>query len=131
MSRRPSRKDMAVLADRLGPEDGIDPRLVRPDLTGRNVRRHTYQLCGEMARAIGAALACSADETLRDLQVVDVVPAAGGGRFLVTLTPVPSADARPKPMVEERLARAAGMLRSEVAAAVHRRRAPELVLRLV
>ena len=126
MTRHPSRKDMAPLADQLGPEDGIDPRLIRPDLTGRTIRRNTLQLCRQVARTLGEALAGCADEVLQNLHVVGVVPAAGGGRLLVTL-----ATSRPDDRTERHLARAYGLLRSEVAAAINRRRTPELVFRVV
>ena len=130
MTRRPSHRDMAPLADRLGPEDGNDPRLVRPDLAGRTIRRNTLQLCAQVGRALGEALAGCADEVLRDLHVVGVVPAAGAGRLLVTLAPSLSAVSRPDALVEQHLAHAHGLLRSEVASAVNRRRVPELIFRV-
>ena len=55
MPRHPSNKDMAPLADQLGPEDGIDPRLIRPDLTGRTIRRNTLQLCRQVGGTLGTA----------------------------------------------------------------------------
>ena len=131
MTRRPLRKDMVPLADQLGPEDGIDPRLIRPDLSNRTIRRNTLQLCSQVARTLGESLAGCADEVLRDLHVVGVVPAAGGGRLLVTLATNPSSPIRPDDLIEQHLARARGMLRSEVAAAVNRRRTPELIFRVV
>ena len=131
MTRRPSTKDMAPLADQLGPEDGIDPRLIRPDLSGRTIRRNTLQLCSQVARTLGEAFAACADEVLRDLHVVGVVPAAGGGRLLVTLAANPAAPIRPDDLVEQHLARARGLLRSEVASAINRRRTPELIFRVV
>jgi ribosome-binding factor A len=131
MPRQPSRKDMAPLADQLGPEDGLDPRLVRPDLTGRTIRRNTLQLCGQVSRTLAGALAGCADEVLRDLHVVGVVPAAGGGRLLVTLARGVSATSRPDDLIAQHLARARGLLRSEVAAAINRRRTPELIFRVV
>ena len=131
MPRQPSRKDMAPLADQLGPEDGLDPRLVRPDLTGRTIRRNTLQLCGQVARTLGEALAACADEILRDLHVVGVVPAAGGGRLLVTVARSPSATPWADDLIAQHLANAQGLLRSEVAAAINRRRTPELIFRVV
>jgi ribosome-binding factor A len=122
---------MAELADALGPEDGLDPRLARSDLGGKNIRRNTLQLCSQVARTLGQALAECGDEALRDLCVVGVVPAAGPGRLLVTLAPSPSAPPRPTDETEQHLSRAGGMLRTEVAAAVNRRKTPELIFRLV
>lgn len=72
-------------------------------------------------------LPCLADEVLRNLTVVSVEPAPHSGRLLVTVAGPSPADATDQHAVSEHLARAAGLLRSEVASAVHRRKAPELV----
>lgn len=125
MASRPSRKDIRLLCDSVGPEDGIDPRYLRRP-SDRAPRRKTLQLCGQAREALVAALACCADEALRDLEVVAVSP-AGGGRLLVTLRPGGGAPSA----VQEHLARARGLLRSDVAAAVHRRKAPDLVFRVL
>jgi ribosome-binding factor A len=111
----------------LGDGDGLDPRFDRRD-ANRVSNRKALQLCGQVAEALSILLAgVSADEVLRDLVVVSVVPAPSTARLLVSVT---SGAGRPAPVVLEHLARASGWLRSEVAAAVHRRRAPELSFRL-
>lgn len=130
MAKRPSQKEMASLADQLGPEDGIDPRLIRPNLEGRTVRRNTLQLCSQVSRALSVSLAACADDVLRDLQIVGVVPAAGAGRLLVTVARSPAAELLEEAVIQARLHKAAALFRAEVAAAVHRRRAPELIFRL-
>jgi hypothetical protein len=61
--------------------------------------------------------------------VVSVTP-AGSGRLLATLTPAPSAAVRDSAVIAERLANAHGLLRNEVARAVHRRKAPDLVFQV-
>jgi hypothetical protein len=55
------------------------------------------------------------------------VTPGGGGRLLVTLRP---GGAGPE-AARDHLARARGLLRSEVAAAVHRRKAPDLVFQVL
>lgn len=113
-----------------GPDDGVDPRLIPRD-EPRITNRKALQLCGQVARALQQSLADCADDVLRDLMVVSVEPAPNAGRLLVTLTPSPTADPSATPAaVSGHLARAAGMLRAEVAAHIHRRRAPELAFRL-
>jgi ribosome-binding factor A len=98
----------------------------------RVTNRKARQLAAQAADAVRAALAASADPVLRDLVVLDAVPAPHAGRLLVRLARGPAADpATTDADVGERLARATGWLRTEVAAAVHRRRAPELALVLV
>ncbi len=131
MPRRPSRKSILAAADSIGPGDGDDPRFDRPDDPARgDGGRKTLQLCGQVARALAGVLPTLGDPLLSDLAVSSVVPARGKGRLLVTLTPAPSAEAHPEDARAGRLAAAAAMLRTEVAAAITRRKAPELVFRL-
>ena len=124
MSRKRSRgRGLLGSAAEVGPEDGSDPRRFhdRRGLHGKPPGRKARQLCGQVAQALQVLLPGLADEVLQDLVVVSVEPAPHSGRLLVTgAVPVP-ADAT------DRLHRAAGLIRSEVAAAVHRRKAPELV----
>jgi ribosome-binding factor A len=122
---------MRRLAAELGPEDGTDPRLVpREEL--RVTNRKALQLCGQVERALHGVLASLADDVIRELLVVSVEPAPNAGRLLVTLARSPAADPAVGPdAVEARLSGAIGLLRSEVARAVVRRRAPELAFRLV
>jgi ribosome-binding factor A len=124
-SHRASRKDIESLCTDVGPEDGVDPRYLRSS-TGRK----QMQLCRQAQRTLAEALAACGDELLLELEVVGVAPAAGPGRLLVTVRPSPAAPPRDLGEYERRLARALGFLRNEVAAAVHRRKAPELVARV-
>jgi ribosome-binding factor A len=131
MSRhRPSRKEIESLCHSVGPEDGIDPRYLRAS-TDREFGRKQMQLCRQAERTLTEALTACGDELLLDLEVVRVTPAAGAGRLLVTLRPSVAAPRREAGFYERRVANALGFLRNEVAAAVHRRKAPELVARVV
>jgi ribosome-binding factor A len=85
--------------------------------------RKALQLCRQVAEALHWILGSECgDEALQALRVVSVEPAPSAARLLVTVQA--EADAR---AVLDRLAKAGGLLRSEVAASIHRRRAPELV----
>jgi ribosome-binding factor A len=128
-SQRPSRKDIESLCTNVGPEDGIDPRLARTS-TGRDFGRKQMQLCRQVQRTLSEALAACGDGLLLELEVAGVAPAPGAGRMLVTLRPSLAAPPRDLAEYEGRLAQALGFLRNEVAAAVHRRKAPELVTRV-
>jgi ribosome-binding factor A len=131
MSRKkPSRQAMLPLCSDVGPEDGLDPRLAPRDFSARGPGRKVLQLCGQVARTLNGALAESADEVLRDLVVAAVTPAPNSTRLLVTVTASGSAGVDPG-VALERLRNAAGRLRAEVAAAVHRRRVPDLSFRLM
>lgn len=88
-------------------------------------------MCGQVRDALIAILPGLADEALRELTVVSVEPAPHTGRLMVTVAVPRPADATDRTPVADRLTAAAGHLRTEVAAAVHRRRAPELAFQLV
>jgi ribosome-binding factor A len=116
------------LCDTLGPDDGLDPRLDRSLSPQRRATRKARQLCAAVERTLQSVLTgeCG-DDLLRELTVESVVPAPHAGRLLVTLRATEAVEARP---LLDRLHAAAGMLRCQVAAAVHRQRAPELAFRL-
>jgi ribosome-binding factor A len=129
--RRFSQKPMPSLAADRGPEDGIDPRLLPRQHAGKVTNRKALQVCREVERTLGLLLAgVCADDVLRELLVQSVVPAPDSTRLLVTL----AFSGTPTTTVGEVLARlqeAHGFLRSEVAAALHRRKAPELTFQVV
>ncbi len=130
VSRRPSRKDIEALCSGVGPEDGIDPRYLIHSSEDRHVGRKQLQLCRQVARTLTEVLAGCGDDVLRGLEVTSVTPAVGPGRLLVSLRPGPAAPSADPAVIQSHLAQAQGMLRSEVAQAVHRRKAPELLFRV-
>jgi ribosome-binding factor A len=129
-SKRIRRKDLLSGCSDVGPEDGLGPRYDRRGEPPAGDRKQ-MQLCGQVARTLASLFAgeCG-DEVLRDLLVESVVPAPSSARLLVTVALAPTAEPRPAGVIAERLERARGLLRSEVAAAVVRRRAPDLVFRV-
>ncbi len=129
--RKISRRELLGSCSDPGDLDGQDPRYDR-QTPGRRAGRKCLQLCGQVARTLAAVLAgeCG-DDLLRDLVVESVTPAPNAGRLLVTVSLAPSADPALADSAAERLERARGRLRAEVAAAVHRRRVPDLLFRLV
>ena len=116
------------MADEVGEEDGADPRRYsdrrRLHGTPTGPGRKALQLAAQAKDAVSVALAECGDAALRELTVVSVRPAPHSGRLLVTVA-VP-ADVADRTAVPERLRNAAGHLRAAVAAAVNRRKAPEL-----
>src|SRR5262245_56333496 len=129
MARRISRRDLLAGAESIGAGDGFDPRFDRPE-TGRPVGRKTLQLCGQVMETLSGVLAEQRDAVLRDLMVSSVTP-AGGGRMLVRVTLAPSAARHDPADLLNRLGAAHGLLRSEVASAINRRKAPDLVFEVV
>jgi ribosome-binding factor A len=91
------------------------------------------QLCGQVLEALSAILSGLADETLQNLTVVKVEPAPNTGRLRVTVAgtiPADATDPTTRINVEKALGRATGLLRTEVARAICRKYAPELVYHL-
>ncbi len=129
--RKPSRRQIAFSVSEVGPDDGIDPRYERKSAppTGK---RKALQLCREAERTLSAVLAgeCG-DDLLRELIVQSVEPAPNAVRLLVTVSLPHSAGDTNVETVLERLQTVASRLRSEVAGAVRRRRAPDLIFRVV
>lgn len=130
--RKPSKQQIELVCAEIGPEDGIDPRYVRREPSFNRGGRKTLQLCKQVERALSLALAAEFnDPALRDLQVQSVEPAPNSGRLLVTVSLSPSADPIHPAQVVTHLSRASGKLRCEIAAAIHRKKTPELAFCVV
>ena len=92
---------------------------------------HGEQLCKQVRIALGGALACDcADPAFEDLQVIEVRMASGTAVLEVVLA-VPDQDAILLREIEQRLARAEGLLRAAIGSAVNRKRLPRLKFQLV
>lgn len=107
--------------------DWVNPPEGTP--TPPKASRKALQLCSQVAETLGQVLAEQEDDDLRDLQVVEVAPAPDASHLLVTVRPF-SPQADPVALLS-RLGDASGRLRTEIASAVTRRRAPALTFRVV
>jgi ribosome-binding factor A len=129
--KQPTQEQMQELCSATGPEDGVDPRDALRQAARKKGGRKTQQLCGQVAEALNYAFsAVCQDDVLRELGVVAVQPAPDESRLLVSVAPT-----LPGPCdaaaVTERLQRVLGKLRAEVAAAIHRKKVPELTFRVM
>jgi ribosome-binding factor A len=127
-SRKISRRDLLSSCAQPGPDDGRDPRLDRRSGSGKVSNRKALQLCAQVARALTFVFAGCGDDVLRNLVVESVTPAPNASRLLVR---VASSTDVERSLLLAHLEHAHGMLRSEVASAINRRRAPDLVFRIV
>jgi ribosome-binding factor A len=127
-SRKISRQELRSYCLHPEPDDGVDPCRDHRGETSTVANRKARQLCGQVAETVSGVLAESGDDILRDLLVESVLPAPNAGRLLVTVRSVLSVDVS---QALERLERSRGRLRREVAAAINRRRTPDLIFRLV
>ena len=91
--------------------------------------RKTLQLCAQVERALALALAGCGDEVLQDVMIESVRPGPDGSILVVTVLLPGGPGARGAREVLAALERARGLLRAEIAAAIHRQRVPELAFR--
>lgn len=131
-SRKRKNAPLRALSSELGDDDGVDPReFFRPTGRRRNDQRRTGQLCRQVAETLSLVLAGEFDDPrLHNLQVVSVT-AIDGSSLLVNVAYEGPPDAAHAAEVQSRLLRVAGRLRTEVAAAITRKRAPRLVFRVI
>ena len=131
--RKPSRTRLRSLCAEVHPDDGSDPRVFFAKIGSRTSPRHgAHRLCRQVLEELDASLAgWPGDDVLQGLTVVAVDPAPDSTCLLVTVgrrsasLPVEGRD------VLDRLAGASRRLRSGVASAITRRKAPMLVFRLI
>jgi ribosome-binding factor A len=105
------------------PGDGSDPRYDRDEYGPRVPNRKALQLGSQIQDCLNMCLADCGDDLLRELLVESVIPAPDSRQMLVTVAVPKDLEAA---RVLDHIARAGGKLRSEAAAAIHRKRVPRL-----
>ena len=118
---------------RINEDDGIDPHeLFKSDRICRKQNRKALQLCRQVADTLGLVLSGDFDdELLHNLQVVSVAPAPDASQLAVTLrADIGDSNVQVQDIVN-RLNRVHGRLRSEVAAAITRKRTPRLIFHVI
>jgi ribosome-binding factor A len=131
MSRRKRKADdLMNLAANLSHEDGSDPKEFhsKPWNAPKKGSRKGQQLCGQVKDALSIALPACADTVLQEIAIIGVEPAPHTGRLLVLVGRPGDVE---RATILQALSRAAGFLRSEVAATISRRNAPELVFEVI
>ena len=118
------------LAANLSHEDGSDAKEFhsKPWNAPKKANRKGLQLCGQVKDALITILPACSDTALQELTVVGVEPAPNTGRLLVLVSVPADVD---RATIVDVLARATGFLRREMASAIHRRQAPELIFELI
>lgn len=120
------------LCGEIHPEDGIDPaEYFRPTRKRGSSHRKAKQLCQQVAETLSLVLSGEFDDELRDLQIVSVTPAPDAMQLLVMVAPALLGARLDPQAVYAKLIAAEGKLRSEVAAAVTRKKAPRLTFQFV
>lgn len=109
--------------------DGVNPRLERQrsSRSEMEITRKDRQLCKWAARVVSHALrARAADPLLVNLDVVSVEPAPNATRLRVWCAPTVPTTPEHLSIVQQRLAALRSQIRAELAAAIQRKRVPEL-----
>jgi ribosome-binding factor A len=114
-------------------DDGVDPRdYFRPARFRKRQNHKDRQICRQAAETLTLLLSSElGDNCLTDLRVVSVVPAPDASRLMVTLYCDVKSDQFDRALVEECLSECKGRLRSAVAAAITRRKAPVLAFTVI
>jgi ribosome-binding factor A len=95
-------------------------------------QRKTMQLCHQVAETLNYVLSGECDdEVLQALQVIEVRPAPDDTQLLVIVAPVLPDETLDPIDVMGRLNSVSGWLRSEVARAITRKRAPRLMFQIL
>jgi ribosome-binding factor A len=133
-SKKPRKRPAPPLCAEIHEDDGVDPRaFFRAGRTGRKAPRKTLQLCRQVQDALNYLLADDGNDELLELfRVAEVRPAPDASQLLVIVQPAMQLTVPLDPReVLGCLARASGRLRSGVAAAITRKRAPKLLFQVV
>jgi ribosome-binding factor A len=127
-SRKQYLKEIATLCAEIGPEDGINPRTLFHKSARKKTDRKAYQVCKQAAKTLNMVM--SLEPLLRELRVGSVEPDPDSSHLLVYVEPSTPHQLLDEHQVLEALQRARGHLRSAVATAINRKRAPQLSFRI-
>ena len=120
------REPRGLTTDDLGPDDFFESS------RRRSCERKTQQLCAEVERTLAFLLeAESADDCLQGFYVEAVEPAPNASRLLVVLRPWGLAINHDLKAVLARLGEVKGYWRAQVAAAINRKKVPDLVFQVL
>lgn len=123
-----TRAQMLEMCGEIHEDDGVNPREFFK--SGRGPRKQDHkakQLCRQAAETLDQILSGeTGDPRLACLRVVSVQPAPDASRLLVTVMADCANDDFCRQKSEERLQASAGRLRTAVATAITRRKAPTL-----
>ncbi|QDT55363.1 ribosome-binding factor A [Caulifigura coniformis] len=130
---RRQREQLRALCGELHEDDGVDPRrYFRPARQRDQDHRKSRQLCRQVQRTLDLVLTGETrDELLASLKVVSVLPGRDASQLLVTVTADVPPDQFRREQIEAQLALVQGRLRSEIAAAITRKKTPVLTFQIL
>jgi len=125
-------KGAAQCCGELGSDDGVDPRILfsREDRK-RDLTRKNRQLCKEVHKALMLAVSELVDQRWTHGVTIDNVrPTSDASRLRVIVAFAQPPTAEHAAHALARLGDISGHLRHEIAAAIHRKRVPELTFEM-
>lgn len=127
-----TRDEMRALCGEIHEDDGVDHREYFKSRKPRDKKcRKAMQLCHQVKVTLDLLLSGEFnDELLHNLQVISVTPAPDDTQLAVLLKADLPAEQIDTQKILARLATVTGLLRSEVASAITRKRAPKLMFHL-
>lgn len=128
-----TREKMLEMCGEIHEDDGVDPREYFKIGRGpRKLDHKAKQVCRQAAETLDQVLSGeTGDRQLACLRVVSVHPAPDASRLLVTVVANCTNEEFNRTEIEARLQVSAGRLRSAVASAITRRKAPTLAFVLL
>ena len=128
-----TREQMLAMCGEIHEDDGVDPRdFFRSGRGPRKQDHRARQLCRQAAETLDQVLSGeTGDDQLACLRVVSVRPAPDASRLLVTVVAGCAKADFCRDATEARLQASAGRLRTAVATAITRRKAPTLAFVLL
>lgn len=116
----------------IGPEDGVDPRLVARAMD-RKSRNHKSKQLGKEARHCLSMIFAGelGDPVFQDLEVIDVAATDDGQFLIVSLVRLDTSDEMDDAQVVEKCQAVQGYLRAAIASSVNRKRVPVLKFELL
>jgi ribosome-binding factor A len=132
MNKRTSRREILRHCDAVGPEDGVDTRDLIRRATNPNTDRKARQLCRQVERTLSLVLGGDIDDDrLRDVHIVGVEPAPQSNHLLVTWQTAEAVPAEELLEKQQALSSYRGTMRAAIAAAINRRKTPDLSMRVI
>lgn len=133
MKQRPSHPRRGDLpCDSMGTDDGMDARDLFRGSSRKKSHHKAHQLCRQVMETINYLLAGDlGDVRLHQIMVDSVTPAPDASRLLVSVRLTDVWSGSDLIEIQAALRGAVGLIRCEVASVVQRKKAPELVFRVV
>jgi len=124
-------KKARLFCGEIGPDDGVDPRLVAR-ATDRKTRNHKGKQLGKEARHMLSMVFAGelSDPVLQNLEVIDVSASDDGQFLIVSLAATGTGFEFDETQVLEKCQAVQGYLRSAIASSVKRKRVPTLKFEL-